>query len=738
MDEQMANQMQDQLREELLPLTLIPFMISGLVLAALDLRPISPPSYSDLAIIMFALVGAVALTRRGSQRGARWLMVIGTSAIVFLASTWFPDSHAQHAAVVPVVVAAITLGSRANLLVTVVSSAVLVLQAVSPSLSRMGLARLIGDILILWSASFLVWGHQRSQNTLVRWAWQGYRAARTQLGEARNRQMELKQALADLALATRQTARLNEMLTAARREAEDARKAKVEFVANVSHELRTPLNMIIGFSDMILESPEVYSRRLPPALLADVAAISRNSQHLADLVDDVLGLAEADIAHAQLTREWTSIHDIVHEAVEAVGALFDKKGLTLAVEIEAPVPPVHCDHTRIRQVILNLASNAGRFTEEGGCTIRVSAENGTLTVSVTDTGPGMPPERLNRMFEPFQQGDPSMRRRYGGTGLGLAISKHFVELHGGRIWLDSAVGAGTTACFTLPLDSNGPLSGESSDGSRWFGPYQQYSPRTRRSLAPSISPKPRIAVLEGGTAVSRLVANYLEDMEAIRIESTTDLDWAVEEHAVSALLVNEASVSLTPNGLVEMSNAPFDIPIMSCWVPDTGSNLPGMGVEDYLVKPISRKALLDSIQHACPHARSILLVDDDREARQLFQRMLMSAGKGYTVLHAEDGETAIDLLQERLPDLLLLDLVMPNMDGFAVLEKKVAISDIKEIPVILITAKDPQREPIVSKNLTVTRGTGLSARDLMLAVRSITQVLVPRYSVVGAPETTGA
>jgi len=375
---------------------------------------------------------------------------------------------------------------------------------------------------------------------MIAWAWQGYEQARQNLEEARDRQVELKQALKDLELSANQTIRLNDMLAAAREAVEEARRAKEAFVANVSHELRTPLNMIIGFSDMILGSPGVYARRLPPALMADIAAIKRNSQHLADLVDDVLDLSEADTGRMQLLKEWGSIREIVGEATEAVTALFEQKGLSLTVDIPENLPSIYCDHTRIRQVILNLLSNAGRFTDRGGTKVRVVLQNDAFVVSVSDTGPGMSPEHLEHMFEPFQQADVSIRRRYGGSGLGLSISKRFVEMHGGKIWLESELDKGTTAYFSLPLRSALPKNAPG----RWFGPYQEYSPRTRRSLAPEIGPKPLVVVVEQGAqgALCQLIKRYLEDLEAVQARSIEEANEIAEANAAVAVVITERSL----------------------------------------------------------------------------------------------------------------------------------------------------------------------------------------------------
>ncbi|MBC7236817.1 MAG: hybrid sensor histidine kinase/response regulator [Chloroflexi bacterium] len=563
---------------------------------------------------------------------------------------------------------------------------------------------------------------QHPERRMLAWAWQGYAQARAALEQARDRQVELKQALEDLALANRETIRLNEMLSAARRAVEEARRAKEEFVANVSHELRTPLNMIIGFSDMILDAPETYSHRLPSALLADVAAIRRNSQHLSELVDDVLDLSEADSGSMQLFKERVSLAEVIQEAKDTVGGFFEKKGLTLNVDVPPDLPPMQCDRTRIRQVLLNLLSNAARFTERGGATIRAWVEGQMVTISVADTGLGMAADKVEKLFEPFQQGDPSIRRRFGGSGLGLAISKRLVEMHGGRIWLESKMGEGTTASFSLPLNGDW----DTSDSRRWFGEYQAYVPRPRVASLPPLRAKPRVVVVEEGSVLSGLIERYAEDIEPVVVRTLDEAAYAVEANAASALVVNDA-LDAGAEILARLPRMGFNVPILSCWVPERSAASAKLGVQGYLVKPVSRSALFRAIEQVAPEARTIVLADDDAEARRLFGRILASAERSYVVLHARDGERTLDLLRTRKPDLLLLDLIMPNMDGFEVLRVMRREPALASIPVIVLSAKDPEREPLISRSLMLSRQDGLSPRDLINALQAIVHTLKPRF-----------
>ena len=280
----------------------------------------------------------------------------------------------------------------------------------------------------------------------------------------------------DLNEANVQLTHMNRLAQSLRQIAEDERRAKEQFVANVSHELRTPLNMIIGFCEMITETPETYGESIPDTLLADLEVVLRNSQHLSGLINDVLDLSQIEVGQMALTREQIALSEIVQAAVTAVQPLFISKRLNLTTEIPEDLPTLYCDHIRIREVMLNLLSNAGRFTESGGVTIKAWCRAGNVYVSVSDTGPGISVEGQKRIFQPFEQLDSTIRRRYGGTGLGLSISKGFVEAHDGEMWVESQEGQGTTFFFRLPLELPTPSGG---DFMRWFNPYNQPEQRTR-------------------------------------------------------------------------------------------------------------------------------------------------------------------------------------------------------------------------------------------------------------------
>lgn len=272
------------------------------------------------------------------------------------------------------------------------------------------------------------------------------------LNESREHQAKLTQTLKSLDLAYQNLNRMQNQLITARQQADESKRLKQRFAANISHELRTPLNLIVGFSEVMVMTPEIYTEnRLPPKLAHDLYQIYANSRHLLEMVDDVLDLSQAELSSFSLDIERTDVHRFIEDSSEVFRNIFRDGRLTFSIHIAPHLPPVDMDKTRTRQVLLNLLSNAHRFTEAGAVMLKVWHEDNQLLFSVTDTGRGIPPDKHAQIFEEFYQVDSSLSRKHGGAGLGLAISKRFVETQEGRIWVESEVGRGATFTFSLPI-----------------------------------------------------------------------------------------------------------------------------------------------------------------------------------------------------------------------------------------------------------------------------------------------
>ena len=577
------------------------------------------------------------------------------------------------------------------------------------------------------------------------WALYNFNLARNHLEDAREQRLELQQTQEDLTKAYQELARLTDRLKSLQHIAEEARQAKAEFVANVSHELRTPLNMIIGFTEVITRTPGLYGSRLPASLMNDITAIQRNSKHLQNLVNDVLDLSQVESGRMAFSREWAGIHEIVKEAVSIVEGLFQSKGLQLNLEIPENLPQVYCDRIRIRQVIINLLSNAGRFTHTGGVTITLREASNHLEISITDTGPGIPLEDQKRIFEPFQQLDNSIRRQYGGSGLGLTISKQFIEMHGGKMWLQSQPGQGTTFFFSLPLGVNwspslnwsSSLDPKDAKAASWQparrslipGDGYGYSLRTRPSRAVVPPVIPRLVVLEKGLSLQRILTRYLAGTEIIAAQSTPEVAQILRQSPVQALVINAPPHEKLSAEILAL--APFGTPVISCWLPGEVEAASQLGAIQYIMKPVTRDKLLSAVEELprkfppSGALKHILIVDDEPDELHLFARMLESAPQGYQVLQANNGKRALEMLRSRHIDLMLLDLVMPVLNGFQVMEEKQQDPTIRDIPVIVVSSRDPLGEAIISSTIQISHNGGFSSAHLLEIIQTVTEIILP-------------
>jgi signal transduction histidine kinase len=268
-------------------------------------------------------------------------------------------------------------------------------------------------------------------------------------GEFSKNTVDLLQTFAAQSVLAIQNARLFSEIGEKGRQLEVASQHKSQFLANMSHELRTPLNAILGYTELILDS--IYGD-IPDKARATLERIQANGKHLLGLINDVLDLSKIEAGQLALSLTDYSIKDVVHNVYGAVESLATSKSLALKVELPKELPPAHGDERRLTQVLLNLVGNAIKFTDTGEVAIRTSVANGSFTVAVRDTGPGIAEQDQAKIFEEFQQADSSTTKQKGGTGLGLAIAKRIIEMHGGRLWVESKVGEGATFSFTVPVN----------------------------------------------------------------------------------------------------------------------------------------------------------------------------------------------------------------------------------------------------------------------------------------------
>jgi signal transduction histidine kinase/DNA-binding response OmpR family regulator len=595
------------------------------------------------------------------------------------------------------------------------------------------------SISLVWVTSFgsllaglIGWSAVSPLLVMLEWSTENYRTASESLEEARSQRLELHQVQDDLVHANTELSRLSSRLRVMTERAEDARRTKEEFVANVSHELRTPLNMIIGYTDLIMKSPQVYGKRLSARLLADISSIQRNSQHLVDLINDVLDLSQVDAGRMALIKRWTSIQEILEGAIIAVRPLYESKGLYLKTDFPDERCMVYCDSTRLREVALNLLSNAGRITSEGGVQVKITAEGEHITVSVQDTGPGISPEDQVKIFEPFSQLDRMLNHRTGGSGLGLSISKRFVELHSGKMWFQSQPGAGTTFSFSIPVGEPSDLGEAKSGLPRWINRYAEYIPRTRPNKAPMPEYLPRLVVVEKERSVQRLFTRYADALEIVPVET---LDAAVQELQASpaqAVILNTQDSS---EGSAVAQAIPNHTPIITCWVPGKDEAALHLGVVQYLLKPARQEDITAALDRFHKPDLNVLVVDDDPETMQLFARIISIHRPGYHVTRASTGHEALDLMRSRHPDAVMLDLMLPDLNGYQVLQEKAQDAAISAIPVIIVSSNDPVGVPMISDQFVVRRTSGLSVQEFMECILAVVGTLnsEPRKPGPGQP-----
>lgn len=678
------------------------------------------PAYGTLpGVILLLLAPAVWwLVHKSRYRVAALALVCGLFCANLLLIHWRIPEEAVMFLALPAGLAAVLIGFPFGAAAVVACSLYLLVGQ-----SQVDAVLRIAAIVNLWATLGLIWLSARPLLLARQWFESNYEQSRAALEKSRDYQFQLRQALDDLTEAHHQLTQLNRLAHDLRHQADEARRSKEQFVANVSHELRTPLNMIVGFSEMALNSPGTYGPNIPQSLLADLEIVLRNSQHLSSLIDDVLDLSQIEAGQMALMKERAPLSEIVDEAVTAVRPLFNSKGLTLRRDIPLNLPDLYCDRVRIRQVLLNLLSNAGRFTERGGVRVRARAEEDAIIVSVADTGPGIKAEEMDEIFKPFQQVDGSVHSHWAGSGLGLSVSKHFVELHKGRMWLESEPGQGATFYFRLPVEE--AISRAADGMMRWFSPYSTYVERTRVPSLPATADRPRLIVIEDGSALSRLLARYLDNVDLVPASSADEALEAIEAFPAQGVLVNAAAVS---DGLGRIENEialPFGLLVIFCSLPGPGDAADSLGTNDYLIKPISRDDLLAALDRLENEVKTILIVDDEPDVLRLFRRMLASAGRNYRVLRASSARQARQIMADTTPDVVLIDLVMPEQDGYQLIAEMKADPALRDIPIVVISARDPSSQPTVSKSLVVVRGGGIAIPQLLTAVSNLVGILSP-------------
>ncbi len=469
-------------------------------------------------------------------------------------------------------------------------------------------------------------------------------------------------------------------LNAARLEVEQASRTKSLFLANMSHELRTPLSAIIGYSELLLE--ELGPTR-GGAFAPDLNKIITAGRHLLDLINNVLDLSKIEAGKMEVHLDTFDVSAMLGEITATIQPIAHKNGNALTVDAPPNLGQMQSDLTKVRQTLLNLLHNAAKFTENGEITLTASrtAMGGMdwLIFKVSDTGIGMTPGEMVRVFEEFTQADPSTTRKYGGTGLGLTISRRFCQLMGGDITVDSKLGQGST--FTVRLPANvvsprfaQPEAAAASPGGGTLVLVIDDDPSVREVVSRMLTKEGyRVEAAASGSDGLRMAREIIPDVITLDVKMPGMDGWAV------------LSTLKTESALAH-------IPVIMLSIVEEAEMSARLGASGYLIKPVDREQLLtmlDKFRRINPDA-PILVVEDDASTREMAHRILDR--EGYTVEDAANGRVALQVVRKQVPLLILLDLMMPEMDGFEFLTELRRDARLRPVPVIVMTAKELSME----------------------------------------------
>ncbi|MGD0806660.1 MAG: GAF domain-containing protein [Anaerolineales bacterium] len=519
------------------------------------------------------------------------------------------------------------------------------------------------------------------------------------------------QSLADQVAVALDNARAFDVEREALKEMREADRLKTQFLANMSHELRTPLNSIIGFSRVILKGIDGPITDLQNQ---DLTAIHNAGQHLLGLINDILDISRIDAGKMELAFEEVDMRNLIQSVASTALGLIKDKPIRLTQYIPDDLPLARADPIRTRQVLLNLLSNAAKFTESGSIVVEAKMQANPdnypeIVVSVSDTGSGIPSDHFPKLFEAFSQVDASPTRRTGGTGLGLSICKRLVEMHGGRIWVDSILGKGSTFYFTLPaLQPKAAATGEAVPAAQ--------APVGRKN----------VMVVENEAGVVQLYRRYLEP-RGFSIVELSDGARAVpmaRELRPYAILLDVNMPS--PDGwqvLAQLKSDPVTrpLPVILCTITEDRGRGLSLGAADYLVKPILEADLIASLEKLEKPARkayNVLVLEDNPEEAQLIQRILDKLS-GFAIRMVAEGRTGLDMIESDQPNLVIVDLQLPGTMGFDVINALRSNEKTKQLPIIVLTGADlpkEQREKLATQVTAILHKAQFSEHDLLESI----------------------
>jgi signal transduction histidine kinase/CheY-like chemotaxis protein len=467
-------------------------------------------------------------------------------------------------------------------------------------------------------------------------------------------------------------------LTIAKEAAEDSSRAKSQFIANMSHELRTPLNAVIGYSEMLkdelneLETEEISS---------DLAKINAAGRHLLSLINDILDLSKVESGKMEIYNETFDIQKILEEVVVTIKILLEQRNNQFQFECEANIGLMYSDVTKIRQILFNLLSNASKFTENGKISLQVKKrwikEVEWVSFAITDTGIGISKEQQKKLFKAFSQVDASTTRKYGGTGLGLLITKRFTEMLGGQVSLESELGRGTTFVVQFPTKMAS----------------RQIIPELEQALPVLKDKQPTILIIDDDETVRDLLSRHIKQLGYQVVTAKSGLEGLQLAHQIKPQLITLDVMMPQMDGWAVLAELKDDsrvkhIPVIMLSMIENHELGYSLGAAEYLLKPVEQYQIaqvLNKYRISSRHGK-VLVIEDDMMIRDMIKHMLHK--DDWEVISANNGKVGLEQVQTQQPDIILLDLMMPEMDGYEFISRLREQKQQRKIPIIVLTAKD--------------------------------------------------
>lgn len=519
--------------------------------------------------------------------------------------------------------------------------------------------------------------------------------------------------------------RLNSALVDARDTAIDASKSKSTFLANMSHELRTPLNAIIGYAELVQE--DVTDEELPEHIAADVRKIHVAAEHLLHIINDILDVSKIEAGKMELYNETFPLSELIYSVTSTISNLVEKNGNKLVVNVPDFVGSIHADRMKLRQGLLNLMSNAAKFTRNGRVELNISRDfdfaGEWLVFEVVDSGIGIAEDRMEHLFDSFTQADQSTTRQYGGTGLGLTITNQFVQMMGGSLEVASVEGEGSTFTIRLPSRLDG-LGAEDTSLAELTSNAEDDYPEI--AISEDDGSRSIVLCIDDDENVTDLVSRFLPADEFIVLRAGSGAEGLSLARRFSPSVITLDVMMPGADGWSVLSSLKSDpdlasIPVIMLTIVAERQKGFTLGATDYLTKPIQRKRLRETIRRYCNSVGEVLIVEDDEETRNVLRRTLES--QGWRVSEAHHGRQAVELFEDDLvPDLVLLDLMMPEMDGFQVLEFIRSRPELSEVPVLILTAMDlsiQDMQTLHQRATQVLQKGAISPSQLAAKIRSV-------------------